>query len=91
MKTSSNRTIWNGVVTPRYCGKKVLAIRRDTFFIVAGIVQRTYAVCYGFLIAVIHAKCNATETELLVPIRWVYSGAVRPVPGTSNMGLGSYE
>ncbi len=60
-----NRMFWNGLVTPDVCGKKVLAIGRDTFFIVCGIVQRTYAVCYGFLIAVIHAKCNAAETAWL--------------------------
>ena len=64
-KTTCNRMIWNGVVTPYVCGKKVLAIGLDTFFIVYDIVQQTYVVCYCFLIAVIHAICNATETELL--------------------------
>lgn len=65
-----NRTIWNGVVTPVLCGKKVLAIDPFTFFIVYDNVQRTYAVCYGFLIAVIQAKCNVAETGLPLPIRW---------------------
>ena len=68
-KVSHNRMFWNVVVTPAVCGKKVLAIGPDTFFIISGIVQRTYAVCYGFLIAVIHAKCNAAETVWLFPIR----------------------
>ncbi len=69
-KTTCNRMIWNGVVTPAVCGKKVLAIGLDTFFIVYDIVQQTYVVCYYFLIAVIHAICNATETELLCPTGW---------------------
>ncbi len=65
-----NRTIWNGVVTPVLCGKKVLAIDHDTFFIVYDNVQRTHVVCYCFLIAVIQTKCNVAETGLPLPIRW---------------------
>ncbi len=65
-----NRIIWNGVVTPVLCGKKVLAIDPDTFFIVYDNVQRAHVVWYWFLIAVIQIKCNVAETGLPLPIRW---------------------